>query len=148
MRVVYRQRTVEPDEGKEKDMIYEMELNIVPIGKGRPRFGQGHAYTPHRTALYEREIRRSYKGDKFIGAVKIELDFGLQTPRSASKAMKAKMLAGEVYPEKKPDTDNLIKAVLDALNGVAYEDDKQIVLIIARKQYSEEPFVRVKIDNM
>lgn len=38
-------------------------------------------------------------------------------------------------PDKKPDADNILKAVLDALNGVAYEDDRQVVEVLCIKKY-------------
>ena len=55
------------------------------------------------------------------------------------------MLAGRTLPTKKPDADNVMKIILDALNGVAYEDDRQIVALAIRKTYGEKPGVRVEI---
>lgn len=55
------------------------------------------------------------------------------------------MLNGELLPAKKPDIDNIVKAVLDALNEVAYRDDTQVVELQVRKQYSERP--RLEICN-
>ena len=46
------------------------------------------------------------------------------------------MLEGEILPLKKPDMDNIVKVVADALNGVAYQDDKQVILVSAKKAYS------------
>ena len=57
-------------------------------------------------------------------------------PKSGSKVMKKRMLEGEVFPLKKPDMDNIVKVVSDALNGVAYHDDTQVVLVVAKKAYS------------
>ena len=54
---------------------------------------------------------------------------------------------GELVPAKKPDVDNILKAVFDALQGCAYEDDCQIVVIHSEKMYSESPFVEVVIDE-
>ena len=45
---------------------------------------------------------------------------------------------GNLNPTKKPDADNIGKVVLDALNGIAYEDDKQVIELRVSKQYSEE----------
>jgi Holliday junction resolvase RusA-like endonuclease len=47
---------------------------------------------------------------------------------------------------KKPDTDNYIKSVLDALNGEAWEDDNQISEIYAVKRYSLNPRVEMKCE--
>ena len=50
-------------------------------------------------------------------------------PKYASKKTKELMINGYIFPTKKPDGDNIIKAILDALNGVAYRDDSQICRI-------------------
>ena len=54
-------------------------------------------------------------------------------------------MRGELHPTKKPDADNIGKIVADALNGVAYQDDAQIILLQIRKTYSEEPRVVVTV---
>ena len=67
---------------------------------------------------------------------------------SASKNKKEKMLAGIIRPTKKPDMDNCLKAIADALNDVAYKDDTQIVDCQVRKFYSEKPRVVIKISQI
>jgi Holliday junction resolvase RusA-like endonuclease len=49
------------------------------------------------------------------------------------------MREGELLPSKKPDIDNVLKIVLDALNGVAYKDDSKVVSVSGKKIYSDEP---------
>ena len=58
------------------------------------------------------------------------------------------MLNGELMPAKKPDIDNIAKAVLDALNSVAYRDDTQIVDLQIRKQYSEKPRLEICMEEL
>lgn len=58
------------------------------------------------------------------------------------------MLNGELMPAKKPDIDNIAKAVLDALNSVAYRDDIQIVELQIRKQYSEKPRLEICMEEL
>ena len=128
------------------EQVYE---GITPIPKGRPRFTRtGHTYTPPRTAFYERTIRNMYEGPKFEGAIGMHVIFGMPIPKSTKKADKEKMLAGEIAPAKKPDCDNLLKAVSDAGNGVMFEDDSQIVYVAAEKAYAEVPCVKVRIWNL
>lgn len=55
------------------------------------------------------------------------------------------MLSGELLPTKKPDIDNITKCVLDALNGIAYHDDSQIVRLTVEKFYAQQPRVEVDI---
>ena len=57
-------------------------------------------------------------------------------PKSVSKKRTKDMLAGQELPLKKPDIDNIVKVVADALNGVAYHDDTQIVYVVTKKAYS------------
>ena len=66
-------------------------------------------------------------------------------PKSKSKKVKALMLDGTIRPTKKPDMDNVVKIIADALNQVAYRDDTQIVDCQCRKFYSENPRVEVSI---
>lgn len=62
-----------------------------------------------------------------------------------SKKKRAAMLAGEILPTKKPDYDNIEKIISDALNGVAFYDDAQIVSSGLIKVYGEIPRVEVEI---
>ena len=64
-------------------------------------------------------------------------------PKSTSKVKKEKMLKGILLPDKKPDVDNVLKGICDALNTIAYDDDKQIVHMDIEKYYSEEPRTEV-----
>ncbi len=63
----------------------------------------------------------------------------LPIPKSTSKVKRAKMLTGEIRPTVKPDFDNIGKLIADALNKVAYDDDKCIVDAQVRKFYSDHP---------
>ena len=61
------------------------------------------------------------------------------------------MFKGEMLPTKKPDVDNIIKIILDSLNGLAYKDDAQIVARTCQKLYvndDNEPRVEVKIEKI
>ena len=58
------------------------------------------------------------------------------------------MLGGDIRPTKKPDMDNVIKIIADALNKIAYRDDTQIVDCQVRKFYSEKPRVEVMIQTI
>lgn len=111
-------------------------------GKARPRFSSksGTVYTPGRTKSYERQIAEAYEaqhGPCFDGAVTVVIEAVFPIPKSWPRAKKAEALAGKLAPGK-PDIDNILKVVLDGLNGIAYEDDKQVVLVQCRKTYSAD----------
>lgn len=128
-----------------------------PKGKGRPRFarsgGRVRTYTPDSTAAYEDKVRYSYHkqcrnynfGSDAILSVHIIAKYPI--PKSISQKKRGMMLAHRLRPAIKPDADNVIKIVCDALNGIAYGDDKQIVDTHFHKIYSAEPCVKVVICN-
>ncbi|MDU7337582.1 MAG: RusA family crossover junction endodeoxyribonuclease [Clostridium sp.] len=66
-------------------------------------------------------------------------------PKSKSKRIQAEMISGVIRPTKKPDCDNVIKTICDALNELAYKDDAQIVITQMSKYYGEVPRTLVKI---
>ena len=109
-----------------------------PTGKGRPRHGKYKTYTPHKTKAVENNIAYFYKvnvGHYFDGYVKLKLDLYYSIAKSDSKKKKLMKLNNELRPNKKPDADNVIKLVADALNEVAYKDDTQIIELECRKFY-------------
>ena len=111
-------------------------------GKGRPRFGGGHAYTDKRTRDYEELIAEEYRisgGKMFDGAVSIKVAALFPVPKRASKKDKELMLNDKIRPTKRPDIDNILKAVLDALNGIAYDDDAYVVSVSGKKIYADNP---------
>ncbi len=69
-------------------------------------------------------------------------------PVSVSKKRQQAMAAGEIRPVKKPDADNIIKVVADALNQVAYRDDADIVTVSLVKFYSRQPRIEVEIESL
>lgn len=127
-----------------------------PQGKGRPKFTlTGHAYTPERTKTYEAEIVASFRREfpDFVRwekgvplRVRIKAVYGI--PKSDSGLTAARKASGEIRPTKKPDADNVEKIVLDAINGIAWKDDAQVVDLRTTKVYGEIPRVEVEIDEI
>ena len=119
-----------------------------PQGKARartvhnPYLKHSISYTPENDLLYENLIKTLYMqaagGIRFEKGTPVILRIvaRFEPPKSASKKMQRLMLEGAVPPLKKPDIDNIVKVVADALNGAAYHDDTQIVFTVAKKAYS------------
>lgn len=130
-------------------MNFNMTLPGAPIGKGRPRIstrgGFARAYTPQKTRDYEEYIgtlAMLTAGMPTKDTVTVQIDFFYPIPASWSKK---KRDAAEGEPcQVKPDLDNAGKLILDALNEIVYEDDKQVVCLSLKKQYSSNP--RTEID--
>ena len=127
-----------------------------PVGKGRPRVvrngGITRTYTLEKTASYENLVKLEYQrqGGRMLkdGPVKvwINADFGI--PRSVSKRKREAMIGGHIRPTKKPDADNVAKIICDALNGLAWRDDSQVVMLHVEKRFAEEPEVCVTITEV
>ena len=122
------------------------EVPGEPRGKGRPRFSkQGNTYTDSETRAYEQKIvayyRQAFQDFQWPDGAFLEVAVTAHypIPKSATKAATAGMQAGRILPSRKPDIDNVLKVVLDALNGVAYKDDARVVSVSARKLYSLTP---------
>ena len=120
-------------------------VHIAPVAKARPRVSMRHgrafAYTPKKSADYERLIAEHCPKAPMDGPLALNLQFGIPIPGSWSKQKKADALSGVIRPTSRPDIDNYIKAVMDAVNGLAYHDDAQVVSLFAKLVYSESPHV-------
>ena len=121
--------------------------------KQRPRFNKKFAYTPANTVNYENWVKtcylQNYKGEKLLeNALKVQIDAFYEIPKSTSLKKKELMLDGEILPTIKPDTDNVAKSIQDALNGIAFKDDKQVVELLVKKCYSTEPRAVVTIEEV
>ena len=137
-----------------------MQLEFFIFGKVKPkqsfrytRFG--HKYTPSDVKQYARDIQRTFYATYpkwlpsmfFDKPLKVELSVYMKMPNSFSKIKKHRALAGELRPLVKPDCDNISKNILDALNGIAYPDDKQIVELTIKKYYGNSDMVNVRIEE-
>ena len=83
---------------------------------------------------YQISDNKEYFGEK---PLKIEILACFSIPKSYSKKKMLMINNGELFPTKKPDCDNIIKIVLDSLNKIAYDDDKQVVEVTLKKVYSD-----------
>ena len=124
--------------------------------KQRPRMGRsGVVYTPKETLVYENYVKmcysdyaRQFEWLPYENQVRAEIDVLVAVPKSDSKAKKKAKIEGAIRPTVKPDCDNLAKSILDSLNGLAYQDDKQVVELIVKKYYAENAEVRVRLTEV
>lgn len=136
--------------------VINFTIPDAPYGKARPRHNSktGVTYTPSETKRREEIVRAAYRAkcgsfmfpeNSYI-ALRIYAYYGI--PKSASKKKRADMLSGKIRPTIKPDWDNVGKLIADALNGVAYLDDKCIVDGMVRKFYAEIPRTDVVLEEI
>jgi len=135
------------------DLIIEGE----PIGKGRPRVTSrgsfAHAYTPIRTKNYEKLIQNTFLSnytyeDILQGPIEANLTAYFSIPSSVPKKKKSILLNNYEKHTKKPDIDNVIKSVFDALNNLAFVDDSNIIKLTANKLYSDNPRVELHLKEV
>lgn len=133
---------------------FTITIPITPVPKARPRFTRyGRVYTPKATADYEKAIAETWKqatkNFKYDPEqpLYVNLVFGLPIAKSTPKGKAEQMAQGIIRHTNKPDADNLAKAVMDALNGVAWEDDSQVVKVNIFKEYAKEPYVYIYIHD-
>ncbi len=127
-------------------------------GKGRPKFSRRGGFvsvrTPDATVVYENLIRLEYErqcgGQRFGDGDMLDMCIKAYyaIPKSASQKKRREMKIGEIRPTKKPDADNVLKAVADSLNNIAYKDDSQLVEARVMKFYSYNPRLEVTIQNV
>ena len=143
----------QPIKSMSTDRSYTVTIPGEPVSKGRPRMTKrGHTYTPKRTVDYERMVQTlfhsEYGSPKLEGPILLRLDLYFGIPKSRSKATRKRMQQGLERPCKRPDIDNCMKAVCDALNGIAYKDDSQIVAAVTQKFWADEPRAVVTIEEL
>ncbi len=133
--------------GMEQSIKKSITFEVVgePKGKGRPRFTRsGHTYTPQATKDYERHISQA----AFVAMVEagytvidrpVVVDLLAEMPIPKSWTKKRQLTASmDGEKPKKPDIDNVLKAALDACNGIVYHDDAQVHVVTARKRYAQD----------
>lgn len=138
-----------------------MNLTLIipgePCAQGRPRFstqgGFPRAYDPAKSKNYkafvklvasQEIIKQGWKPTEL--PLRAKITAYLTLPAYKSKKFKIGALAREIRPTKKPDMDNLVKTCQDALEGIAFKNDAQIVTMVAEKYYSDNPRVEIELE--
>lgn len=118
-------------------------------GKGRPKFGGGRVYIDAKTLNAEAWVRHcavQAVGQPCLeGPLTLSVGITVGIPPSWSKRKRADALAGLVRPTGKPDADNTLKLLADALNKVVWRDDSQLVDVRVIKLYGIEPGALLEI---
>ena len=130
-------------------------FKIEPVAKGRPRFSaqlsgtkiRTTTRTPAKTRDFERSIQLMAKSqmrgaDPLTGPLEVVVCFMVKKPAKPKHPHR---------PIVRPDLDNYFKAVIDALNGIAYKDDSQICCLAASKHYAgygRESLIEIRITEL
>lgn len=135
-------------------MKYEFEVPGTIKGKGRPRLNSytGTVYTPTTTKDYEYLVEQYFmlKYPKFkplTGRLSVNIIATFNIPKSTKKQDMQEMLVNAISPTKKPDIDNIVKIILDAMNKFAFKDDTQITKLTVEKIYGIEEKIFISIEE-
>ncbi len=129
----------------------EFEHPGPPVPKARPRVTRYRGtYTPEKSKRYQEALAWSARaafgsGPPLEGPVTVEIEAWLPIPTSWSNKRKTAAATGQIWPTTKPDVDNLCKNALDAMNGIVYKDDAQVIKETLFKGYHDTPCLRVTV---
>ena len=120
-----------------------LTLDMDPVPKGRPRFTRtGHAFTDKKTLQAEAAIRNAALAEwgkkPFEGAVELVIQFTFKKPKSNKKNLHTQ----------RPDLDNCAKLVSDAINGIAFVDDSQVISLACTKGWGETGKIVLVVDEV
>ncbi len=126
-----------------------MTLNITPQPALRPRVTKRGTFNPPKYTNYKNALKlmlkQMYKSEPIEHTIRLHVNFYLPIPKMSKKKHQEHL--GKAH-YKKPDLDNLIKGVMDSMNGIVYKDDNIVSGIVANKFYSEEPRIEFNIECM
>jgi len=134
--------------------MLKFRINTTPTAQQRARHGTTKnglhiAFKSEKQRANERTLEallQPYVPEfAWSGPLVLEFTAALPLGKSDSKKVREAKLSGEMLPEKKPDIDNIAKCFLDAMNGIVYLDDKQVVSLHITKEYAETPAVDVMV---
>lgn len=131
--------------------MIKLTMPGVPVAKQRARVTRrGFAFTPAKTVHYETYIKELFviaypDFEPLTGPVEVNIRAYFLIPKGTSRKNQELIEAGIIRRDKRPDADNIFK-ILDALNGLAYQDDGQIVFASVEKLYSSIPRLEIKIE--
>ena len=129
-------------------MRWSFTVHGIPVAQGRPRavrVGQSvRLYDPEKSASWKNLVALASLPFKpsspTTAALRMEVVVRLPRPKSLPKRI--------YYPAKRPDLSNYIKGVEDAISGIFFVDDAQIVELCAQKEYSDDPGVYVALTTL
>lgn len=135
-------------------MKYNFEIQEKAIGKERPRYNPKthRMYTPTKTSSFEEKVKWAFTSKYNIQTKLSTKPFRakiiaiFEPPKSISKKKKEELLYREYV--KKPDSDNIAKAILDSLNGLVYNDDNQVFELLVIKHYGDENKILVELEEI
>ena len=134
----------------------KITVPIEPVAQGRPRAstrgGFVKMYDPPKSREYKKQVKlilEQHKPSKPLETpLRVKMTFNRQYLKSFTKKQLKQAEDGFLMPVSRPDLDNYAKAMLDAMNGIIYKDDSQIVSLTLEKKYASESFTEIEINEV
>jgi Holliday junction resolvase RusA-like endonuclease len=131
------------------DISFSIPGDPLPLQRHRSTLS-GHTYNPSAKAqkIFLEACVDKLPSSPLVGPIELHIDFYLARPKNHYRTGKFSHILKEDAPlwcSRKSDIDNLIKFVMDAINGVAYVDDKQVAVIRSKKVYDSLPRTEVTL---
>jgi Holliday junction resolvase len=130
---------------------FRFTISGPPMGKNEEQIAKGSDRLEKvNTANYEKRVKNAcvekceQRQPDYTGQVAVDITAFYPNPSSFTP-QKQEEMRGSARPVKKPDLDNISKIVLDALNHVAWQDNKQVVCMVLSKKYADVPCVSVGV---
>jgi len=121
-------------------MINQISIRLRPMPSPRPRVYNNRGVMSARYTEHKDTIRRHCKSfNKMEGEVKATIYFHFKRSKTSHK---------NKYPMPTGDVDNLSKSVLDALEGIAYNEDRQVTELVVKKGYSDYDMIEIRIEDI
>ncbi|OMF00275.1 hypothetical protein BK124_11500 [Paenibacillus amylolyticus] len=132
--------------------MIEFTVDIAPMGAVRmTQRSKWKDESAQRYLSYKKFIgthARKYCSEPLRRAIQAEIHFYHPIPASWTKKRQEAARVGEMMPVVKPDLDNCVKGVFDALNKIAWNDDNQVVSLVTHKHYSDKPRIVIKLKEV
>ncbi|MBN6887492.1 Holliday junction resolvase RusA-like endonuclease [Cytobacillus horneckiae] len=127
-----------------------------PVAQGRPRAttinGQVRMYDPAKSKNFKEYVKlvasQNRPPELLTGPLVMSVIVFKPVLKSFSKKKVAAAESGELRPMTKPDVDNYVKGIKDALKSVIWKDDSQVVDLLVSKYYSQNPRVEITIQQL
>ena len=109
-------------------------------------------YDPPKSREYKKQVKLILEQHKpsepLETPLRVKMTFNRQYLKSFTKKQLKQAEGGFLMPVSRPDLDNYAKAMLDAMNGIIYKDDSQIVILTLEKKYASESFTEIEINEV
>ncbi len=132
--------------------MIQFPIHVQPMGAVRmTQRSKWKDSSAQRYLAYKQRIgweAKKYIHEPISGPVSVTLAFYYPIPKSWSKQKKFEANNQEIIPIVKPDIDNVVKGIFDALNGIAWKDDNLVTDLRTFKRYSNEPMVVITIKEV